>query len=97
LGLAFPEIKRAADLMEDELAILHGLWEQPDGWSFQGKQIHIESALADPQAGAAAPPTDHRRRRGQPRSLRMAARYADEYNMSSSRPGRMPRCVATLG
>ena len=32
LGLPFPEIARRADLMEDELQMLHGLWEEPDGW-----------------------------------------------------------------
>src|SRR5437868_2673848 len=34
LGLAFPEIGERADLMEDELAILHGILTEPDGWSF---------------------------------------------------------------
>ena len=35
-GLAFPPIDQRADLMEDQLAILHGLWGEADGWTFEG-------------------------------------------------------------
>src|SRR5829696_5961431 len=31
-GLVFPPIKERADLLEDQLALLHGLWEEPEGW-----------------------------------------------------------------
>ena len=86
LGLAFPEIGDRADLLEDELAILHGLWEQPDGWSFTGKQIHIEAASLIPKPVQRPHPPIIVGGEGRPRSLRLAARYADEYNMSSSSP-----------
>ena len=36
LGLPFPQIAERADLLEDQLAILHGLWGEPDGWSYDG-------------------------------------------------------------
>ena len=39
LGLDFPPITERADLMEDQLAILHGLWGEPDGWSYEGHQV----------------------------------------------------------
>jgi F420-dependent oxidoreductase-like protein len=96
LGLAFPEIGERADLMEDELAILHGLWEQPDGWSFQGKQIHIESASLIPKPVQRPHPPIIVGGEGKPRSLRMAARYADEYNMSSSDPEQCADAFARL-
>jgi len=48
-GLSFPDIKERADLMEDELAILHGLWGEPDGWSFQGHQVTINEASFHPK------------------------------------------------
>ena len=51
LGLAFPPIKERADLMEDELAILHGLWGEPDGWSYDGPPGHDRGRLVPPQAG----------------------------------------------
>src|SRR6478735_1205055 len=49
LGLSFPEIKERANLMEDQLAILHGLWGEPDGWSFEGHQVVIKEASFHPK------------------------------------------------
>ena len=50
LGLPFPEIKERADLMEDELAILHGLLTEPDGWSFEGHQLRVTGSRLRPRA-----------------------------------------------
>jgi len=86
LGLPFPEVGRRADLLEDELEILHGLWEGPEGWSFDGRQIRIESATFNPKPVQRPHPPIIVGGEGRPRSLRLAARYADEYNMSSSGP-----------
>ena len=96
LGLAFPEIVERADLMEDELAILHGLWEEPDGWSFQGKKVRIESASFAPKPVQRPHPPIIVGGEGSPRSLRLAARYADEYNMSSSDPDTCAGAFARL-
>ena len=56
LGLAVPPIQERADLMEDQLALLHGLWDEPDGWDFEGHQVSVEGGSA-PEAsiGPAAP------------------------------------------
>jgi F420-dependent oxidoreductase-like protein len=96
LGLAFPEIVERADLMEDELAILHGLWEEPDGWSFEGKKLRIESASFAPKPIQRPHPPIIVGGEGSPRSLRLAARYADEYNMSSSDPDSCAEAFARL-
>ena len=96
LGLAFPEIVERADLMEDELAILHGLWEEPDGWSFEGKRLRIESASFAPKPIQRPHPPIIVGGEGSPRSLRLAARYADEYNMSSSDPDSCAEAFARL-
>jgi F420-dependent oxidoreductase-like protein len=84
LGLAFPPVTERADLMEDELAILHGLWDEPDGWKFEGHQIRLESGSFRPRPVQKPHPPIIIGGTGSPRSLRLAARYADEYNMSSS-------------
>lgn len=97
LGLAFPPIKERADLMEDQLAILHGLWGEPDGWSYEGVTgIRVKEALFRPRpvdvvgrprtAVGGARPRIVVGGQGSPRSFRLAARYADEFNLSSSSP-----------
>jgi alkanesulfonate monooxygenase SsuD/methylene tetrahydromethanopterin reductase-like flavin-dependent oxidoreductase (luciferase family) len=96
LGLAYPPIKGRADLMEDQLAILHGLWGEPDGWSYDGHQVSIRDANFHPKPvdvpGRPRTPIGGARPRllvggqGSPRSFRLAARYADEFNLSSSGP-----------
>ena len=99
LGLAFPSIKERADLMEDQLAILHGLWGEPDGWSYEGVSgLRLGGALfrarREGGAGRGGAPIGGARPRiivggqGSPRSFRLAARYADEFNLSSSSPAR---------
>ena len=96
LGLAFPPIKERADLMEDELAILHGLWDEPDGWSFAGRQVRIEATAFQPRPVQRPHPPIIVGGEGSPRSLRLAARYADEYNMSSSGPEACAAAFARL-
>ena len=96
LGLPFPPINERADLMEDTLAILQGLWGEPDGWAYDGHQVSIRDAQFHPKPvdvpGRPRTAVGGARPRllvgggGSPRSLRMAARYADEFNLSSSGP-----------
>ncbi|MEO8228420.1 MAG: LLM class F420-dependent oxidoreductase [Chloroflexota bacterium] len=83
-GFPFPPIEDRADMLEEQLAIVHGLWEEPDGWSFAGKHYRVEDAIFYPK------PVQRPRvpilvgGTGTPRSLRLAARYADEFNLSSA-------------
>jgi alkanesulfonate monooxygenase SsuD/methylene tetrahydromethanopterin reductase-like flavin-dependent oxidoreductase (luciferase family) len=107
LGLDFPPIKERADLLEDQLAILHGLWGEPDGWSYDGHRVSIADANFKPKPvdvpGRPRTPIGGARPRilvgsgGSPRSYRLAARYADEYNISSaSDPESVSRIYADL-
>jgi F420-dependent oxidoreductase-like protein len=86
LGLAFPDIKQRADLMEDQLAVLHGLWGAPDGWSYRGSQLTVNGAVFWPKPVQRPHPPIIVGGEGSPRSLRLAAQYADEYNISSNPP-----------
>ena len=51
-GFPFPEIAERADMLEETLEILHGLWDEPDGWSFIGEHYAIEDALFRPKPGS---------------------------------------------
>ena len=107
LGLEFPPIEQRADLLEDTLAILHGLWGEPDGWSYTGVTgVRVEGALFRPRPMEApgrptTPAGGHRPRiivgsGGTARSYRLAARYADEYNLSSASPARAAEVASKL-
>jgi alkanesulfonate monooxygenase SsuD/methylene tetrahydromethanopterin reductase-like flavin-dependent oxidoreductase (luciferase family) len=96
LGLPFPSIEERANLMEDQLALLHGLWEEAPGWEFEGHQVVVRGGalVPGPAQRAGRPIGKNGRTRpriitgseGSPRGFRMAARYSDEFNLSSSTP-----------
>ena len=56
-------------MLEETLEILHGLWDEPDGWSFIGEHYAIDDALFRPKPASlpgaeGRPAADPRRRRG---------------------------------
>ncbi len=92
--------------MEDQLAVLLGLWGEPDGWSYDGHQVSIREAQFHPKpvdvpgrprtAIGGARPRLLVGGQGTARSYRLAARYADEFNLSSSGPDRARTAFAAV-
>src|SRR5947208_1555703 len=81
-GLPFPEMKARYDLLEDQLAILHGVWAAEPGTTFayEGRTASVNIEV-DPLRPAHRPhPPIVLGGAGGPRSGRLAAQYADEYN-----------------
>ena len=78
-------------MLEETLEILRGLWEGPDGWSFHGEHFSIDDSFFRPKP-ATLPGREGRPIRiltggqGSPRAYRIAARHADEFNLSSTSP-----------
>ena len=100
-GFPFPEIGERADMLEEALAIVHGLWEEPDGWSFSGKHWTIEDSLFRPKPSSLPGRNGGRPNiitggQGSPRAYRIAARWADEFNLSSTSPDDAPKKYAAL-
>jgi alkanesulfonate monooxygenase SsuD/methylene tetrahydromethanopterin reductase-like flavin-dependent oxidoreductase (luciferase family) len=83
LGLPYPDTVERVDRMEDQLAIIRGLWDEPDGWSYEGRYYTVEDAIFRPRGPR---PNVIVGGVGKPRSCRLGAQYADEYNISSSTP-----------
>jgi F420-dependent oxidoreductase-like protein len=98
-GFAFPPIGERADLLEETLAVIRGLWEEPDGWSFHGRHVTIEDARSYPKPvarpGRPRPPIIVGSS-GTQRSYRIAARWADEFNATSAGPDAVAGIYAGL-
>src|SRR5262245_38904756 len=82
-GIPFPDLKTRFDNLEEQLAIVTGLWRTADGETFTHTgalwQLHDSPALPKPvQAGG---PPIIVGGKGPSRTPALAARYADEFNV----------------
>jgi F420-dependent oxidoreductase-like protein len=82
-GIPYPEDRVRVDILEETLRLFHGLWEEPDGWSMDGEHVKVTGSLFRPRGPR---PPIIVGGSGRPRSLRLAATYADEHNLSSATP-----------
>ena len=73
-----------AEMLEEQLEIVRGLWAGPDGWSFSGKHYSVSDALFRPKPTPV--PWIITGGEGSPRGMRIAAKFSDEFNLTSSTP-----------
>ena len=88
LGIAFPPLAERYDMLAEELAIIHGLWTQGDGWSFDGEHWQVRGAKLHGRLdrGGRRHPHIILGGKGMPRLAGLVARYADEFNLNSASP-----------
>jgi F420-dependent oxidoreductase-like protein len=88
LGIPFPPLGERFDRLEEALAIVHGVWTEPDGWSYAGRFWEVQGAhyRPSPARGGRRHPHLVVGGDGKPRGLRLAATYGDEYNVSGITP-----------
>lgn len=88
-GFDFPDLRTRVDMLAEQLAIVHGLWTEPDGWTYEGRFWRVRGSRFVPR------PLERAGRRhpnlivgggGRTRTAHLAARYADEFNFSSGDP-----------
>lgn len=97
-GIPFPSLRERYDMLEEALAIVHGLWTEPDGWSYDGAHWQVRDACYRPSPGRG----DRRHPpiimggEGGPRFSALAARYADEVNVVSATPERVRTAYARV-
>ncbi|MEP7378456.1 MAG: TIGR03560 family F420-dependent LLM class oxidoreductase [Chloroflexota bacterium] len=88
-GLPFPDVRERFDMLEEQLAILHGLWNEPDGWSYAGGHWQVTDSLFRPRPMSPAGrkhPNLIVGGEAKPRMAALVARYADEVNITSATP-----------
>lgn len=98
LGLPFPPIGERYDMLEEQMAIIHGLWTEPDGWSFEGKywQVKDSKRHGEIARGGRRHPHVVFGGKGGPRLAALVARYGDEFNLNSASPDDAPAAYARV-
>ena len=85
-GIPFPPIGERFDLLEEQLAVITGLWTTPPGerFSFAGEHVTMRDSPALPKPVQQPRPPIIVGGKGPRRTPRLAARFADEFNVAFS-------------
>ena len=84
-GIPFFSRPERFELLEEQLAILTGLWTAPS-FSFQGRHYELRDAICEPKPIQRPHPPIVVGGYGKPRLLHIAARHADELNLDTPTP-----------
>jgi F420-dependent oxidoreductase-like protein len=79
-GVPFPDTVERFEMLEEQVAILTGLWQTDGGFSYEGKHYTVADSPGLPKPHQAKPPVILGGA-GKRRSAGLAARFADEYNL----------------
>ncbi|MQA84818.1 MAG: TIGR03560 family F420-dependent LLM class oxidoreductase [Streptosporangiales bacterium] len=81
-GVPFPPMKERFDRLEEQMAIIKGLWTIPpgEGFSFSGRHYRLEDCVNAPRTAQSPHPPIVVGGAGPRRTPALAARFADEYN-----------------
>jgi F420-dependent oxidoreductase-like protein len=98
LGIPFPELGERYDMLEEQMAIIHGLWTEPDGWSFDGSHWQVRGSRRHGEIarGGRRHPHILFGGKGLPRLAALTARYGDEFNLNSATPDDAPAAYARV-
>ena len=98
LGIPFPSLGERYDRLEESLAIVHGLWTEPDGWAYEGRlwQVHDAHLRPRPTFSGQSHPHLILGGDGGPRLARLVATWADEFNRQSATPDRLREAFARI-
>lgn len=85
-GIPFPDVRERFDVLEDSLAVITGLWRTPAGETFShaGPTVTVTDSPALPKPAQRQGPPVVIGGHGKRRTPRLAARYADEFNVAFS-------------
>ena len=82
-GIPFPSTRERFDRLEEQLAVITGLWETPEGqtFSYPGTHYQLTDSPALPKPAQRPRPPVILGGAGPRRTPQLAARYADEFNI----------------
>jgi alkanesulfonate monooxygenase len=82
-GIGFPSVRERFDNLEEQLAILHGMWNTPEdeSFSFEGEIWKVVDSPALPKPVQDGGPPIIIGGKGPTRTPSLAARYASEFNL----------------
>ena len=82
-GIPFPPVAERFDILEEQLAVITGLWGTPEGqtFSFDGTHYQVTDSPALPKPAQRPRPPVLLGGTGPRRTPRLAARFADEFNV----------------
>jgi len=82
-GIPFPPLGERFDILEEQLAVITGLWGTPEGetFSFDGAHYRLTDSPALPKPAQRPRPPVLVGGTGARRTPRLAARFADEFNV----------------
>jgi F420-dependent oxidoreductase-like protein len=85
-GIPFPPTGERFDRLEEQLAIITGLWQTPDGEAFQydGRYYQVSDSPGLPKPAQRPRPPVIVGGHGPRRTPALAAKYADEFNIAFS-------------
>jgi F420-dependent oxidoreductase-like protein len=85
-GIPFPAVGERFERLEEQLAIVHGLWTTPEGetFSYDGAHYQLKDSPALPKPVQQPHPPVIVGGGGPKRTPRLAATYADEFNLPFS-------------
>jgi F420-dependent oxidoreductase-like protein len=87
-GIPFPPLGERFERLEEQLQVIRGLWSTPVGsrFAFDGRHYQLSDSPALPKPVQQPHPPVVVGGMGPKRTPRLAARYADEFNTSFTRP-----------
>jgi F420-dependent oxidoreductase-like protein len=85
-GIPFPPLGERFDMLEEQLAIITGLWTTPEGqtFSFDGAHYQVTDSPGLPKPAQRPRPPVLVGGHGPRRTPQLAARFADEFNVAFS-------------